>query len=265
MSYNMLDCTFCIPVLIEHSNRLENIELLVEYILYNFNTNIIVGEQCDKKNVYHLEYLNKDVTYIKIRPMINGFYRTRILNILYRLSNTRVVINCDTDIFLPPESYYLAYNDILYNEYDVVYPYNGDFICIDRSLYSYIQTNMNVDFDDRLLKHKSKLMMNEPSFGGIIFFNRVSLINAGLENENFLSWGPEDQERYIRFKKLGYKINRIEKYPLYHLDHYRGDDSTGINKYFDDNLKEHKKVKGMCKKELLEYIKTWDWIENEVY
>ena len=61
--------------------------------------------------------------------------------------------------------------------------------------------------------------------GGAFLANRNSYIVSGMENENFYGWGPEDFERYSRWKNLGYKISRV-KGNLYHLTHSRGTNST---------------------------------------
>ena len=45
-------------------------------------------------------------------------------------------------------------------------------------------------------------------------------MEVGMENENFYGWGPEDWERYDRWKNLGYRVRMIDGV-LFHLTHPR--------------------------------------------
>ena len=56
--------------------------------------------------------------------------------------------------------------------------------------------------------------------GGAILVNVQKYIEAGMENERFYGWGPEDFERYDRWEGLNYKIYRSEGC-IYHLSHPR--------------------------------------------
>jgi len=61
--------------------------------------------------------------------------------------------------------------------------------------------------------------------GGAMFVNKEAYIKAGMENEKFYGWGPEDWERFERWKILNLKIYQ-SKGPLFHLTHSRGSNST---------------------------------------
>ena len=47
------------------------------------------------------------------------------------------------------------------------------------------------------------------SVGGAFLVNRVSYMEAGMENERFYGWGPEDVERVVRWDTLGYQISLV--------------------------------------------------------
>jgi hypothetical protein len=95
--------------------------------------------------------------------------------------------------------------------------------------------------------------------GGSVFWNRQKFIEVGMENENFLSWGPEDQERVERCMKLGYKWARVQG-PLYHLEHARLQNSGDGHRFAKQNDEEFEKVKRFSPDELRSYIKGWSWI-----
>jgi hypothetical protein len=88
--------------------------------------------------------------------------------------------------------------------------------------------------------------------------NKEKYIQGGMENENFLSWGPEDVERRDRFIKLGYKIGSIEG-KLFHLDHSRTFNSDTTNPRFKANEEEYSKIKSFTREQLKQYVETWAW------
>jgi len=100
------------------------------------------------------------------------------------------------------------------------------------------------------------------SVGGAIAFNKKSFINAGGENENFISYGAEDAERFYRFKKLGYEVERV-KGALYHLDHAITIDSSNKHEHFEGNKKEYAKVTAINKEDLQNYVATWNQITTD--
>jgi predicted glycosyltransferase involved in capsule biosynthesis len=89
--------------------------------------------------------------------------------------------------------------------------------------------------------------------------NKKSFIRAGMENENFISWGPEDSERFNRYHILGLTVQRIPG-AMYHMDHYVGENSSPKNEHFKANEKEFLNVVTRNKNKLEEYINSWDWI-----
>jgi hypothetical protein len=97
---------------------------------------------------------------------------------------------------------------------------------------------------------------DSPSVGGAVFYKKNSFLSGGLENENFISYAPEDQERYYRFGKLGYKIQRI-KGCLYHIDHYVGVNSYTQHPLYKANEKEYHRIRAI--QDLKAEIETWPW------
>jgi predicted glycosyltransferase involved in capsule biosynthesis len=90
--------------------------------------------------------------------------------------------------------------------------------------------------------------------------NKESFIKAGMENENFISWGPEDSERYNRYNILGLKVQRIQG-GIYHMDHFVGENSSPTNKFFKHNEREFLKIATRSKAQLQEMINTWEWLK----
>jgi predicted glycosyltransferase involved in capsule biosynthesis len=253
VKYDLKDTTFIIPVRIEDDMRLNNINLILKYINYHFDTNIIVCESSSipllKSSEKHKYIFNKDDNPV--------FYRTKILNFLIKQVKTPYVINCDADVLVRVNGYCEAIQSLRKNIADFVFPYSGYFYNVPTSYYKLIESSMSVDVVN--LDKCEELHSN--SVGGIVCMNKDMFIKSGMENEKFISWGAEDLERVFRWQKLQMRLGRIAG-PLYHMNHNRQHiNSSSKNPHYLDNEKEYKKIATMTKEELIQYMKTWDWLK----
>jgi len=240
----LTDTTFIIPVKFDHNDRMANLNLSIQHLQSSFNTNIHVIEQGDK-----FGYVESFADYTSVNW--KEFHRTRMINRITKFVPTEYVVNYDADVLLNPVQIWYSVQ-LLRASVDVVYPYDGNFKLVSRDRHQHLATNLY------WLVGKQ---FNGPieSWGGAIFMNRKKFLSVGGENEKFISWGPEDAERFNRFLKMGLKVERL-KGNIYHLEHYRGQDSTNRNKYIESNRKEWHKIRLMEAETLKEYVKTWEWI-----
>jgi predicted glycosyltransferase involved in capsule biosynthesis len=110
--------------------------------------------------------------------------------------------------------------ELLRKNVDFVYPYEKyllDTSDIIRNIYLQ-RKDINVLLNYE--KFMSEMYSPNP-IGGCFFANRESYLKSGSENERFYGWGVEDGERYMRWKNMGFNIQRVEG-PLFHLTHPRG-------------------------------------------
>lgn len=251
---DLRDVTFTIPVSYDHSDRKENLELCLAFLLTHFDTNIVVGEQGGK----HFEYLKQYCQYRHFEGMQN-FHRTKMLNDMARDATTPFVANYDCDVFFAPMAI-LETVHRLRNGCDVVSPFSGAFAGVPRQTWlNRLQSGLDVGIFGKTKFTGRGIDPNAAdAVGGAIFVNKESFWKVGGENERFVSYGPEDAERFHRFKKLGLRVERVEGY-LYHIEHWRGADSGNQHRYFQANEKEWQKVKAMSKAELEKYVSTWEW------
>lgn len=249
---NLRDVTFVIPVSIDHDDRKFNITLLLDYLNHHFDTNILVGEE----GTNELRYLKKfNKCTVESLNFNNGpFHRTRVLNTLFKLAKTDIVVNYDADVFFLPEQYHDAANMIRTFDFDMVYPYAGPFMDVKPENFGYLKQT----YDITQISKRKHYVRHPESKGGAIFFKRSSLIEGGMENEKFRTWGWEDDEREKRFEKLGYKIGRTSG-NLYHLIHRRNPNDNVNHPDCKRNQQEVKKVDRMTVDQLEKYIKTWPW------
>lgn len=256
---NLTDVTFIIPVNFDSEDRKTNFKITINYLLRNFETNIIVMESSSSSNEEFVKSVSDKITYVFHKNDSNIFHRTKLLNEMTKLSKTNIVVNYDVDVVFKPEQY-IESRDMLLNGFDFCFPYGGKFYDINREFFNLVETD-NLDSIDL----NRCTLFNPNSVGGAFFFNKDKYMGIGLENENFISWGYEDWERIVRVEKMGFKILRIDG-NLYHLTHHRNSNSDERNPYYNQNGNEFNKIKNMGKDELKEYIQTWGWnLTNNEY
>ena len=273
MKHDLSQATFIIPVRIESPDRLRNVVTTTAFLMENFNTNIIIKE-VDKESVFHRDALPllesvldqenifTNFNYIFEQSDDPLFHRQRILNEMVLEADTEIVVNYDCDVILPIDSYLWAYKMIRDGISDVVYPYGqGEYQKqVDRD--DQVVSNFLETGDYAHLDSASKIHTSD--FGWAQFFKRSVYIEGGLENENFKAYAPEDKERHYRFKKLGYKVDRIADGWVYHLEHARGENSWFTNPHMQSNMDEWGKIQSMTREQLKEYYSQQDYLKKYV-
>jgi hypothetical protein len=86
-------------------------------------------------------------------------------------------------------------------------------------------------------------------------------MEGGMENEGFISYGPDDQEREVRYRKLGFVSCRAPG-QLYHLAHPRGVNSNEGHAFSASNWLEFRRIAGLSRSRLAAEIKGWGWTRN---
>jgi len=183
----------------------------------------------------------------------------RYLNEMLSMVDTDVVVNYDSDVLLPVNTYVKA-QEMCKGEYDLVYPYGQGMwqkqIFADDNLVSEFLSN-DCKFD--ILEKQSKDY--DAQSGHVQFFKTKSYIEGGMENENFKSWGPEDAERLYRFITLGYNVSRINDW-VYHLEHARGENSWYNNPHMQNNKNLWESLQRMNKDQLKQYYTSQDYLKK---
>lgn len=262
----MYDLTFLIPTRIETEDRLRNIISSVSYLLRHIPAKVFVKEVSNKQT-FKFRAIPEIKKYVSVENL-QYFYeesedplfcKSKVLNDLIVLSNTKVVANYDADCILPIPSYHQAYNAINENQVDVVYPY-GCGIYQWRTEYNEQIYNQFINtLDTRVLDGKKTL--HNSTIGWTQFINREKYINSYMMNENFVSWGCEDDEFYYRMSILGNRIGRIDNY-VYHLEHSRTYNSWFSNPNFNSNYHLWHKIKTFDRKQLISYYEQQDYLQK---
>jgi len=256
---DLSDVTFNIPVKIDQPQRGRNLDIVTRYLKRYFNTNIIVCEMDTEQRAK--PFINVDCKYVFMKTQSPFIHRTMQLNYMASISETPIVVNYDVDVLLPPESYQIAAGFIRRKEAQMVYPFDGNFYNTNDTMNKRISDTLDVMFIDT--NKCGNLAPNFKSVGGAIFWDKQKFFDFGMENENFVSWGHEDQERFERARILDVKLARVNG-NLFHLQHQPSLNSSNAgHSYYKNNENEWLKVKQMDKPTLIKYLETWPWLKGK--
>lgn len=258
-----MNTTFIIPIRVESSDRARNVRASVRYLLKNTDSFIMIKEVDERANIPSIledEIKSKRVTYT-FEESAGSFHRTRYLNDMLQACKTPIVCNYDADVILRPDSYSLAESVILSDQAEVVYPYpESDTGQIRLFFTNEIEKKFLETAEYESLKG-STIQMWRAHAGFCFFADRKSYIRAGAENENFISWGPEDGERISRFSKMGLRIARLIS-PVIHMEHSRSPDSDNRNPHTVDNWSLFEKLMGMNSQAMSLYLDSQEYISR---
>jgi hypothetical protein len=252
---DLTDVTFCIPLRVDSPERMRNLAVVLEYLTANLDTRISLLEDGPRRLApRYLPGLLSRVAYV-YRPNESPlFARARLANIMAGQAETPMIVLHDTDVLASPGQYEACARLIRSGRADLASPFSGMCLDVPQEAAAGIQTSRSLEGVD---PEACGRLPHAP--GGVVFFDREVFFQGGMENENFVSYGFLDDERLIRFTRLGYRLVRLDGV-LHHLSHPRGvNSSLHLNPHKDRNAAEARRVRAMTPKELREYVDSWPW------
>lgn len=274
--------TLIVPIKIDSKDRERNLSTTLAFNLKHYNFKIIIKE-VDSERKYYNELLNDPrVTYIFEQSNLDYFHRTKILNDMLLMVDTEYVANYDCDMLIPINTMQEVVK-MIEQKTDLIFAYKkGTFLTgvpnnsedmnhiirtLDNSFVESIIKKFNrVDNKGGLALYQKMGLGTIWTAGGVQFFNTQSYKNGYGENEQFLDWGPEDQERLFRFAMLGYNIKWLPHESsangVLHLDH---ENSQAVSKHNQYNRKNHnlwRHITGVytTKQKLINYMNSLSYI-----
>ena len=259
--------------------KLSDSLLIGDYLVENAHGKEIPGNSGDMviRSQGMIDYCRKLlVDRVKVTTYLRQpeepFHRTRYLNLMLEQTTTEFVCNHDADILLPSFSLFQAMTFLRgLSAVDFVYPYSHMnsrqsqvrvFLEAD-GLQPALVAAISGDFTNVLLEGNTLLW--NAAYGQSIFARTSSYKAVGGECEEFVSWGAEDVERYVRFIKFGYGVARVNDGNVFHLEHERKADSGSTNPYFEANEKLWSKLQEMNQKEIYNWFSTKDWVKEHKF
>jgi hypothetical protein len=291
MKTDLKNVDFIVPLRIDTGDRLRNVILSTSYLLHHFDCTVTIKEVDSERRfeTYALPIIKRLVDTSNLNFIFeeetrtdDAFHRTKVLNDMIMESKCDIVVNYDTDLILPLDTYTKAV-EMLQGEYDVVYPYrygnhgerkvnlgftietqdNMDNFEKDEFVSRFIKEYDSTCFDDRFFYYPSNQGEGWAEYGMVQFFNRQVYIDGYLENEGFIAYAPEDIERHHRWQTLGYNIGRVDNH-AYHLEHQRTQNSWFHNPHMQNNNALWEYLKTLSKEQLIEYYENQDYIKERL-
>lgn len=261
MPIDLKNTTFMIPVGIESEDRRINTEITLSYLCKHLETNIIIYEFSKFPEIddilKKIDSGNNNIKHIFKKSDDVIFHRTRFLNEMLDLVETPVVVNYDVDILLEPNVYKKC-SDKIINGADLVYPYFwGD---SQRRIFYSGRGKIKNGLDVSVLDNND-FDTCRSEYGHCQFFKTETYKKGGMENEGFISYAPEDQERGYRFKFLGYDVQWSEDY-VYHIEHTRGINSSSANPMMQNNNNLFGYIKSLSKDDLIRYYQNVEYLKK---
>lgn len=255
------DVTFIVPVKIESVDREFNFMRVIQHLCNTFQrTNIIIKEADIDMKVLHLlkriEAKGNNIDYMYERCDNDVFHRTRYLNEMLVRVKTPVVVNYDIDVLLKKEAYLAAREKILNDGCDLVYPYGHDMAQVQ------INFENKQDYQTDLLYNTQYHSVWGSLCGHCQFFRTASYVEGYMENEGFVSYSPEDRERMNRFIRLGYKVEWLNDFQVYHIEHSRGRNSSVSNPFYAQGEGLYERLYQMDKEQIIAYYEGQEYLRK---
>lgn len=253
---NLNDVSILIPVRIDSEERKANLETLIRFYRQQTNAQFIIWE-ADQYPRLKIEE-DASLLYIFHRDSDPIFHHTRYRNEMIRLARTPIIAIWDTDVFVPLEQMYEAAEQIRKQQAVLSYPFDGVCYSVPPAMSVLFRKEMNIGMLN-VYKTKFPTVFGMLTVGGVFFVDRERYRQAGMENEYFYGWGPEDAERLKRITLLNLPVSRI-KGDIFHLWHPRK-----LNSGFADERRnisgkqEFLRICRMSRSELETEVKSWEW------
>jgi hypothetical protein len=236
-----------IPLYSDHPDRMNNVNFIIDYLKDNGFVNIYVREYYTSKSPELSLYLKIGSNFSSVFiENFDNFNKMQCVNELAELSNSKYLAIWDCDVVFPKSNLNQTL-EMLQSGSDVVYPYDGRFYNVPKSDHGMLKEGVNLDNCE---------LWNPHSWGGSVFFRRDAFEEGGRCNPKFKNVGFDDNEIYMRFAKLGYKVDRSSGV-LLHLDHFRSETSVEHSKYFNHNMAIYNHIVSLTPDQLKQEIKNW--------
>ena len=157
------DVTFIVPIRFDSEDRRNNFKTSMNFILRNFNTNIIVLDSDKESNEDFVKSVSEKIKYVFEKNGEKLFHRTRLLNEMTKMSETEIIVNYDVDVIFPIEQY-LEAKKLIESGGTMCFPYGGKFYDIPKKFFNLV----NEDKLDEIPLNDCTLF-NPGSVGGGLF------------------------------------------------------------------------------------------------
>jgi hypothetical protein len=230
------DVCFLLPFSLDCRQRLDNLHAVTTWLGHHFDGPIFIGGH-DLDDIGPLPAENVKLVPVRRRPdgrWRGAEVRNALADVAQRTTNPSIVALWDVDVWCSPSQVVGAAETLRKHEADFVYPYDGRFVHVDGKGAAPLRDctrRAAGTFDPPKAEHLGPVHSDD-SVGGAVLFDAETYRNGGRDNDSLSDWGPDDRERFHRFRDMGFRCARVDG-PLFHLDHDRPHERYYGNANFD--------------------------------
>ena len=217
------------------ADRLQNLRRVLDWINGFGGVEVLLIEQDKHSKISHLNLKAKHI-FIKSNMPYNKSWS---FNVAMKNAKSNIIVYGDADLIMGPEDFINGLKMV--EHYDMVNPYKS---VIDLSV---AETNLQLENLIKLNRPGRGETDHQkvPLCGGICIFRKDAIYKIGGWNEDFWSWGGEDDFQSIKVRHF---LNWIElDNKCYHLYHERTQPDM---KLYQRNLQIFQKATNMSKEQL---------------
>lgn len=257
------DLGILIVVKIDSEERLSNLKRCVQNLNHFFDNTIYIYEQ-DYESKIDFE---GNFTKLFFQTKEKTFNRNKLVNHFVKNQNFKYLLYVECDSLLDPRGIIQTYKKLVSEKFYFAFPYNGFYTFLSEEISKNFDPKIAVpplwkfayNFETSFIKEEYELLKIVKHVGFAYMYNVEKFKLCGMENENFMHWGWDDVEKFVRIRMLGYDFYYSD-YFCYHLWHPR---PSATNKFYSGKeigLKELNRIMAKSKDQLINEIKTWDWV-----
>lgn len=207
MKYNLYELSVILHYRKDSEDRENNLISVLKFLYDNFVVKEIIVVNDDKHLDSDLELISKEYPFKRMHlPNEDHFRKSSSFNGAAESAKGLILAFWDVDVLIDPRYVDEAYNKILTNKADHVYPFNGTFIDVQKDIFI---ENENFDLNDYYIKwkagHESFHFASGESPGGCNLISKTEFWKIGGYDERFVGWdlkiriSYKDQKRKIEF------------------------------------------------------------------
>ena len=221
------------------SDRLQNLRRVLDWINGFAGVEVLLIEQDKHSKISHLNLKAKHIFTKSNMP----FNKSWAFNVGLKYSNSNIIVFGDSDLIMDPNQFIESLK--IMNQYEMVNPYN--------SVIDLTQQESTLSLDQMIQVNRPGRgetdIQKVPLCGGICLFRKESIMRIAGWNEDFWSWGGEDDFQSIKVKQL---LNYTElQAKCYHLYHEKAQPDM---KWYQRNLQILQKTVNLSKEQLEKLI-----------
>lgn len=220
-------------------DRLNNLRRVLDWINGFQGAEVLLIEQDKHSKIKHLNLRAKHI-FLKSNMPYN---RSWPFNVAIKYSNSPLIVYGDSDLIMEPNQFIEGLKAL--QQYEMVSPYKSVIDLDPNETNLPLEKILKIDRPGRGETDNQKINI----CGGISMFRKDAIIKIGGWNEDFWSWGGEDDFQTIKVHK--FLTWKELQYRCYHLYHDRVQPEM---KWYKRNLEILQKTSSMDKDQLQKVI-----------